>query len=71
MFGMKHLSSNRLAGSLLAVSAALVVLAFAAPEAGTVATLLTWLVGALVLVGVWAVVALEVLRRYFGAGEGR
>lgn len=69
MFGMKNLSTNRLAGSLLVVSAALLVLVFAAPEAGSVTTLLTWLIGALVLLGVWAVVALEVARRYFGGGD--
>lgn len=64
MFGMKNLSTNRLAGSLLAVSTALLVLAFVAPEAASVATLLSWLVGALLLLGVWAVLALEVARRY-------
>lgn len=69
MFGVTHLSNSSLAGSLLAVSAALIVLAFVAPEAGSVATLLGWIVGALVLAGVWAVVTLEVVRRYFG-GDG-
>lgn len=68
MFGLKDLSMNRLAMALLTLSAALLILAFAAPEVGSVTTLLTWLVGAVALFGVWAVVALEVARRYFTPG---
>lgn len=71
MLGLKHLSINRLAVSLLAVSAALMVFAFAAPEGGSITGLLAWIVGALVLLGLWTVVALEVFKRRFGAGGGR
>lgn len=68
MFGLKDLSMNRLAMALLTVSAALLIIGFAAPEAGSISTLLTWLVGALMLLGIWTVVALELARRYFTPG---
>lgn len=70
MFGLKSLSTNLLAGILLVVSALLMAFAFAAPEAGSVATLVMWLVSVLVLLGIWAVLLLEVGRRYFGSGSG-
>lgn len=66
MFGLKQLSTNLLAGSLLVVSVLLMAFAFAAPEAGSVATLITWLASVLVMLGIWAVLVLEVGRRYFG-----
>lgn len=66
MFGLKELSLNRLAMALMGVSAMLMLLGFAAPEDGSVSTLLTWLVGALLLIGVWVLMLLETLKRYFG-----
>lgn len=71
MFGLKELSLNKLATALMGVSAMLMLLGFAAPEDGSVSTLLTWLVGALLLLGVWVLMLLETLKRYFGPGEGR
>lgn len=68
MFGMKELSTRKLATALLTVSAALVVLgaALSPADGASTSTLLSWLVGALALLGVWAVLLLEVGRRYFG-----
>lgn len=71
MFGLKELSMNKLAMALMGVSAMLMVLGFAAPEDGSVSNLVTWLVGALLLLGVWALMLLETLKRYFGAGGDR
>lgn len=66
MFGLKELSLNKLAMALMGVSAMLMLLGFAAPDDGSVSTLLTWLVGALLLLGVWVLMLLETLKRYFG-----
>ncbi len=71
MPGIKHLSANRLALALLLMSAALLLMGLTAPASGSVTTLITWLAGALVLLGVWAALALEVFRRYFTPGGGR
>lgn len=71
MFGLKDLSINRLAGGLLTVSAVLMVVAFAAPEDGSIATLIVWLSGALLILAVWALFVVETLKRYFGPTDSR
>jgi hypothetical protein len=71
MPGIKHLPANRLALTLLLVSAALLLMGLTAPVSGPVNTLILWLVGALVLLGVWVALALEAFRRYFTPGGGR
>ena len=71
MFGLKELSINKLAMSLMGVSAVLMVVAFAAPKDGPTATLIAWLVCALALLAVWALVFLETLKRYFGPTDSR
>lgn len=71
MPSLKKLSTRQVALALATVSAALLVLALAlvpAPGA-TVPALLIWLVAALTLLGAWAMLLIEVLRRYFGGGK--
>lgn len=73
MFGLKELSLNRLTTAFMVVSAALLVLGLALVPAdgASISTLVLWIAGAIVLLGVWVVVAVEIWKRRFGADEGR
>lgn len=71
MPGLRNLPMNKLNTAFMLVSAAMIVFAVAlAPaESASFATLIVWIAGALVLIGVWAAVGVEVVKRLFGGGQ--
>lgn len=72
MLGLRNLPTNKLSTAYTVVSAAMVVfaLALAPADRTSVTTFVIWIVGALVLTGVWIAVGFEVARCLFG-GNGR
>jgi hypothetical protein len=72
MFGLKHLPMNKLTTAFMAVSAAMVLfrLVLAPGDSATTTTQLTWIMGALVLIGLWIAVGFELARRFLGNPGG-
>lgn len=70
MFGLKNLPMDKLTTAFMVVSAAMVVfgIALAPPDSASNTMFVIWIVGALVLIGVWIAVGIEVVRRFFGGG---
>ena len=68
MLGLKNLSLDKLTTVFMVVSAAMMIFAVAGAAGGSASTtmLVVWIVAALVLLGVWAVIAIELCKRFFG-----
>jgi hypothetical protein len=73
MLGLKNLSMNKLTTAYMVVSAAMIVfaLALAPADSASVTAFVLWLAGALVLLGAWIAVGIEVFKRFFGDTSGR
>lgn len=71
MLGLKSLPTNKLTTAFMVVSAAMIVfaLALAPADGASISAFVLWIVGALVLIGVWIAVGIEVTRRFFGGGR--
>lgn len=70
MLGLKNLPMNKLTTAFMVVSTAMVVFALAlAPSDGaSTSTFIVWIAGALVLIGAWIAVVIEVFKRFLGGG---
>lgn len=70
MLGLKNLPMNKLTTAFMVVSAAMVVfgIALAPSDSASNTMFVIWIVGALVLIGVWIAVGIEVVRRFIGGG---
>lgn len=73
MLGLKNLAMNKLTTAFMVVSAAMVVfgIALAPPDSASNTMFVMWIVGALVLIGLWIAVGVEVIKRFFGDGGQR
>ena len=73
MLGLKNLTFDRLTTAFMVISAAMMIFAVAGGAGGSSSTtmLLVWIVCALVLIGAWITVAVEIYKRFFGGGERR
>lgn len=72
MLGLKNLTMDRLTTAFMVISAAMVIFALSGSASSPSTTmLLIWIVSALVLIGVWIAVAVELYKRFFGGGEDR
>ena len=70
MLGLKNLTFDKLTTVFMVISAAMVVFA-ASGSIGSPSTvmLFIWIVAALVLIGVWIAVAVELFKRFFGGND--
>lgn len=72
MLGLKNLPINKLTTAFMAISAAMVIFAASAPANSASTTMLSiWTVCALVLIGMWSAVAIEIFKSFFGGGDRR
>lgn len=70
MLGLKNLPMNKLTTAFMVISAAMVIFAATAPaDSASTTMLFIWIVVALVLIGVWIAVAVEIYKRFFGSGR--
>lgn len=71
--GLKNLALNKLTSAFMVISAAMMIFAVAGGAGGSSSTamLFIWIVCALVLFGVWVVVAYEIYKRFFGGHDRR
>lgn len=69
MLGLKNLPMDKLTTAFMVVSAAMVVfgIALAPADSASNAMFVVWILGALVLIGVWVAVGIEVFKRFFGS----
>lgn len=69
MLGLKNLPMNKLTTAFMVISAAMVIFAATSPaDSAPTTTLFIWIACALVLIGVWITIAVEVFKRFFGGG---
>lgn len=70
MLGLKNLTMDKLTTAFMVISAAMAIFALSGAAGGSASTtmLFIWIVVALVLIGVWVAVAVEVFKRFFGSG---
>ena len=67
MLGLKNLTFDRLTTAFMVISAAMVIFALSGSVGSPSTTMLfIWIVAALVLIGVWIAVAVELFKRFFG-----
>ena len=70
MLGLKNLTFERLTTVFMVISAAMMIFALSGSIASPSTTMLfIWIVAALVLIGVWTAVAVELCKRFFFGGE--
>lgn len=71
MLGLKNLPLNKLTTAFMVISAAMMIFAVAGSTGGSTSTtmLFIWIACALVLFAVWAAVAYEVFKRFFGGND--
>lgn len=72
MLGLKNLPMNRLTTAYMVVSAAMIVfaLALAPADSAALTSFVLWILGALILIGVWVAVGVEISKRFFGGSFG-
>lgn len=71
MLGLKNLPLNKLTTAFMVISAAMMIFALSGSVGGSSSTtmLFIWIAVALVLIGVWVTVAVEVFKRFFGRND--
>ena len=71
MLGLKNLPLNKLTTAFMVISAAMMIFALSGSVGGSPSTtmLFIWIAVALVLLGVWAAVAVEIFKRFFGRND--
>lgn len=71
MLGLKNLPMNKLTTAFMVVSAAMVLfgLALTPADSAPVTVFVIWIAGALMLIGLWIAIAIEVFKRFLGSGD--
>ena len=70
MLGLKNLTFERLTTVFMVISAAMMIFALSGSVGSPSTTMLfIWIVVALVLIGVWIAVAVELFKRFFGGND--